>query len=90
MCGSAGGDPAPFDEVDPSGTRLHANVAAAAKNRFHLTVDGFDAHGAADSDGFSVNDPNCVCAGVFGTRGGCCEEGGEKDRNGSGRKCGAA
>src|SRR6267142_2680046 len=55
MRGAAGGDPAAFDKFNPRGTRLHANVAAAAENRFHLPVDGFDAHGAANGDGFAVN-----------------------------------
>src|ERR1700682_1861554 len=90
MCGAAGGDPAPFDEVDPSGTRLHADVAATAENRFHLTADGFDAHGTADGDGFAVNDADGVRAGVIGAGGRFCEEGGGKDRNGSGWKCRAA
>ncbi len=85
MCGAAGGDPATFDEVDPRGTRLYANVAAAAENRFHLAVDGFDAHGAADGDGFAVNDADGVCAGVVGAGRGGGEERGAKHGNGSGR-----
>src|SRR6266850_3243162 len=78
MSGAAGGDPAAFDEVDPRGARLHANVATAAENRFHLALDGFDAHGAADGYGFAVNDADGVCAGVVGTRGGGGGGGGEE------------
>jgi hypothetical protein len=88
MSRATGGDPAAFYEVDPRRTRLHSDVAAAAKNRPHLAVDSFDVHGAANGDRFTVNDTDGVCAGLIGTRG--SEEHGAKHRTSNGRQRSAA
>ena len=55
MSGSADGNLAAFDEINTGLTGFDMDIAATAKNCFHLAVDDFDAHGAFDGDGIAFD-----------------------------------
>lgn len=65
---AADGNLTAFDQVDPRSAGFDSDIAAAAQNCFHLPVHHFYAHGAANGDGFALDDANRLRRWLIRTR----------------------